>query len=206
MKTPLKPTAKFDNLVIQELSDEILIYNLENNKAFSLNETSKLVWQNCDGQKEVTQIASEVGKSLKQEIPADLVWLALDGLKNEGLVNFEGDEKSAFAGFNRREVIKRVGLATMVALPLIGSITAPSASHAQSGAPACIDCVVDLGLDMDNNPVGVCPEACSNLMCTCYGNNSCMGVGQVFYDKTCAECRELAGENNNSWRCDTVNF
>jgi hypothetical protein len=198
MKSPLKPNAKFDNLVVQEFSDEILIYNLENNKAYSLNQTSKLVWENCDGTKDAGQIANAIAKNLKQEVPDDLVWIALDNLKNEGLINFEGDSKSVFAGFSRRDAIKRVGLATMVALPLMVSITAPSPAHAQSGVASCTSCVVNLGLE----DTGVCPEACAGLKCTCYGNNSCMGVGQLTLDVTCEACKGIGGAKNNSWRCE----
>jgi Coenzyme PQQ synthesis protein D (PqqD) len=200
---PLIPNAKLDNIVVQEFSDEILIYNLKTNKAYSLNETTTLVWKNCDGAKSISQIAMEVEKTINQKIPEDLVWLALENLKKENLISFEGDTNSAFKGFNRREAIKKVGLATMAALPLLVSISAPTAANAQSGVGACTDCVVDLGFDMmTGKPVGVCPELCSGLMCVCFGNNSCSGEGQQFFNKTCEECRSIDnGDKNNSWRC-----
>jgi hypothetical protein len=196
MTTPLNPKAKFDNLVIQELSDEILIYNLETNKAYSLNETSKLVWQNCDGKKDVSQIALVISKNLKQAVPDDLVWLALDSFKKEGLINFEGDVSSAFAGFNRREAVKRVGLASVVALPLIASIVAPTAINAQSGAgaPVCA-CVMKSDFDMNG-----C-DPCGNTLGTCYGDSGC-GVGMSPIEAinvTCAACHNLGSPGGNSW-------
>jgi hypothetical protein len=201
MNPPLIPNAKFDNLVVQEFANEILIYNLKNNKAYSLNETSTLVWKNCDGKKDITQIAAQIEETLNQKVPEDLVWLALDNLKKEGLITLEGDS-AKLVGINRREVIKKVGLATMAALPLLVSITAPTAANAQSnGIEACTDCVTDLGI-IDGEPVGVCPEACAGLMCTCFGNNSCMGVGQIVENITCDTCRSVDNNDmNNSWRC-----
>lgn len=35
----------------------MLVYDLNTNKAASLNETSALIWQSCDGSKTVAEIA-----------------------------------------------------------------------------------------------------------------------------------------------------
>jgi hypothetical protein len=106
LNNPSIPNAKFDDLVVQEFTDEVLIYDLQNNKAYSLNETSTLIWRLCDGTKDAGQIASEIAGRLNQPVPEGLVWLALDNLKKDGLVFLAGDESSIFHKFNRREVIK----------------------------------------------------------------------------------------------------
>ena len=41
----ITPRSRRNDLVVQEMDGEILIYNLTENKAFSLNETSALVWE-----------------------------------------------------------------------------------------------------------------------------------------------------------------
>lgn len=200
----LRPIAKLEGLVVQDLPDETLIYNLKKNKAYSLNETAALAWKNCDGTKSIGQIAKEMEGSLKHHIPDDLVKLALDGLKKEGLVNFK-DGDGFFAGFDRRAAIKKVGLATMAALPFVLGITAPAAAQiASQNLAACVSCIVDLGFDMmTGEPVGVCPSECAGLMCTCYGNNSCMGIGQIVLNVTCEQCRSVDNpDTNNSWRCE----
>ena len=163
---PIKPQAKTDNLVVQDLSNEVLIYNLENNKAYSLNETTTLVWQNCDGTKDISAIAKELEKKLNQNIPDELVWLALDSLKNENLVSFAKATPSVLAGFNRREAIKRVGFATLAALPLLTSVMAPTAAHAQSGATAevCEAC------SKKNDP---CFNICEEEVGFCFDNAGC---------------------------------
>ena len=125
-------------------------------------------------------------------------------LNGYGLVFFAGDESSVFHKFNRREVIKKVGLMTMAVLPLVVSITAPTAASAQSGVLACTNCITDLGL-INGEPTGICPDECAGLMCTCYGNNSCMGVGQLVLNITCDQCRTVDNNDmNNSWRCDGI--
>ena len=194
---PIKPQAKTDNLVVQDLSNEVLIYNLENNKAYSLNETTTLVWQNCDGTKDISAIAKELEKKLNQNIPDELVWLALDSLKNENLVSFAKATPSVLAGFNRREAIKRVGFATLAALPLLTSVMAPTAAHAQSGATAevCEAC------SKKNDP---CFNICEDEVGFCFDNAGC-GCGQeVVAGVTCEQCKNgvvfAGGVGTGSWK------
>ena len=126
------PISRKDNIVVQELDGEVLIYDLNNNKAFCLNETSALVWEMCDGNKSTTEISKSIAKKLNSPANEDIVWLALDQLKNENLIENEIATDNYFNGMSRREVIKKVGLGTMIALPLVIGITAPKAVHAAS--------------------------------------------------------------------------
>jgi len=123
MGTGDNPLSRKDDLVVQELNGEILIYDLRENKAFCLNETSALVWQACDGINSVSDIGKRVGSE-------DLVWLALEELKKERLI--ERAPMYKFVGMSRRDVIKKIGIGSMIALPVVGSLVAPAAAHAQS--------------------------------------------------------------------------
>lgn len=140
MNKDFTPKSRKDNLVIQELEGEVLIYDLEKNKAFCLNETSALVWQACDGSRTIANITDVVGKQLNSQVNEDVIWLALDQLSKESLVEKQTELGSKFSGLSRREVVKKVGLASLVALPMIATLTAPVA--AQTGtcvqnSPAC---------------------------------------------------------------------
>ena len=106
-----KPLGRRDNVVVQEIDGEVLIYDLAKNKAFCLNNTSALVWQSCDGKKTIAEISDWLGKQLKSNVNEDVVWLALDQLSQEGLIVRETKPVSKFAGISRRDVIKKVGLA-----------------------------------------------------------------------------------------------
>ncbi len=127
------PITRNDDQVIQELKDEVLIYDLKTNKAYCLNETSALVWQACDGSKSVSEISSQLSKKLKQAVSEDLVWLALDDLKKNNLLSGSETIPTKFDGMSRREIIRKAGLASMIALPLVSSLVAPTAASAQSG-------------------------------------------------------------------------
>ena len=48
-RDPFVPISRKANILTQEIGNEILIYDLSINKAFSLNETLVLIWQSCDG-------------------------------------------------------------------------------------------------------------------------------------------------------------
>lgn len=126
------PVFRKEDIVTQELNGEVLIYDLKNHNAYCLNETSAMVWQACDGSKSAAQIASALGEKLDQNISEDYVWLAIDQLKEKQLVDCPAD-RPVFAGMNRREVIRKVGLSTLVALPVISMLAAPTAAQAQSG-------------------------------------------------------------------------
>jgi hypothetical protein len=129
------PVSRKENIVVQEVGDELMIYDLDKNKAFCLNQTSAAIWHLCDGKKSLLEISEEFGKKSKASADENLVWLALDQLKREGLVSGAKIE-SKFNGMTRREVIGKVGLSSMVALPLVSSLIAPSSVQAQSGAAA----------------------------------------------------------------------
>lgn len=127
------PNSRKTNIVVQDLENEVLIYDLSINKAYCLNQTSALVYQLCDGTKTVSEISDLMRKKLKTLVSEDLVWFAINELKNENLLE-EGDKlANNFTGLSRRDVIRKIGLGSMVALPLISSIVAPKAIHAASG-------------------------------------------------------------------------
>lgn len=123
MNTSDFPNARKKGLVVQEVPNEVLIYDLETDKAHCLNETAAAVWRFCDGKTPVQQIARAVGRELGREVSDHLVWLAIDQLSEHRLL--EREVKTAFTGQSRREALKKIGLASMVALPIIASLAAP---------------------------------------------------------------------------------
>lgn len=132
MKNQKNPLSRKEDIVVQELDGEVLIYDLKDNKAFCLNETSALVWQMCDGENSISEISKGLSKKLNSPANEDLVWLALDQLKKEKLIENEVETPASFAGMNRRDVIKKVGLASMIALPVVAGLVAPTAANAAS--------------------------------------------------------------------------
>lgn len=173
-----KPLGRKKELVTQETDGEVMVYDLNTNKAVCLNETSALVWQLCDGARTVGEISEGLSKKLASPANEDLVWLAIDQLKKENLiVNSEELETNSFDGMSRREVIKKVGLGTMIALPFVAGIIAPKAIQAAStctaavGARGTCSCSFAQSDPANGGPVG---SPCRTDVGP-GGNNSCVG-------------------------------
>jgi hypothetical protein len=130
------PKVRTANIIIQEMDKELLIYDLHINKAFSLNETSAFVWQLCDGKSSIAELSQIVSRKWETAINDEFIWLTLNELKKNGLLENADEIATQFDGLSRREIVKKVGLASMIALPVISSVIAPSALMAQS---ACLD-------------------------------------------------------------------
>jgi hypothetical protein len=151
-----KPNARKQGLVIQELPDEVLVYDLDRDRAHCLNQTAAFVWQRCNGRNTTAQIARNLGQQF--DCPADekIVWLALDQLGRNHLL----DQKfipPANAGMNRRSMVKALGLAAVIAVPVVTSIVAPTPAQANTCTPSGGSC-------------GASAECCSNV---CLGTNLC---------------------------------
>lgn len=125
----IKPVVRTRDLVVQEHGDEILIYDLTKDRAMCLNTTAAAVWRACDGTRTVSDLAALVGSD-------DVVWLALAELKKEELIDQEPATPEKFSGMSRRQVMKRIGLSSVIAVPVIMSLLAPPAHAAASTCSA----------------------------------------------------------------------
>lgn len=117
------PIARKNDLVVQDMPDEVLVYDLNSNKAHCLNQTAAMVWKSCDGKNSVSEIAKLIQLQAGGSVSEDFVWLAIDQLGENDLL--EQEIKSTFAGQTRREVIKKIGLAAVIGLPIVASMVAP---------------------------------------------------------------------------------
>jgi len=136
MKISHNPIARITGLVVQEMPDEVLVYDMDTNKAHCLNETSAFVWKSCDGKNSVKDIVREFETNTGGRVSEDFVWLAIDQLHENGLL--QAGIESRFAGQSRRDVLKKIGLASVVALPVIASLVTPQSAMA-AGSCACIN-------------------------------------------------------------------
>lgn len=126
------PCARKDNIVMQNLSEEVLIYDLTTNKALCLNKITASVWAKCDGNNSLQDISDRLSVELGSPVDKSLVWLALEQLKKANLIVTETAKPLELIDLPRREIIKKTALTTAIALPLISTITAPMAINASS--------------------------------------------------------------------------
>jgi coenzyme PQQ synthesis protein D (PqqD) len=158
-----KPRARKDGLIVQELPDETLVYDLERDRAHCLNQTAAFVWQRCNGRTTPKEIADALRPSLSQPVDEKLVWLALDQLGRNHLLDDAAVPPPAFAALNRRELVRALGLTAAVAIPVVASIVAPMPSQAATGC-------IGSGGSCAGNPGG----CCSGLVCDTGNSDTCV--------------------------------
>jgi hypothetical protein len=170
----MKPRARTQGLVVTELPDELLVYDLERHRAHCLNPTAALVFKHCDGRRSVAQIARILRRELDVDAPADesLVWLSLDRLERARLLE---EREAAPAAPSRRELVRRVALVAAT-LPVIATILAPT--PAEAAASGCKDHSVtpcqnpaDNGKQCDCALKAFCDGTCSAGVCV--GGTGC---------------------------------
>lgn len=155
----LRPRARQSGLVVRELPEEVLVYDLERHRAVCLNRTAALVWKRCDGRTSVEALTRALAEELGTPAPAELLWLALEQLGRDRLLEERIPRPAALAGMSRRELIRRLGLAAAVSLPVVTSIVAPTAAQAvsckQTGAACAAGAECCNGV-CDGAPNGTC--------------------------------------------------
>jgi len=155
-----KPLARKAGLIVEELPGEVLVYDLDRDHAHCLNDTAAFVWQRCDGRTTAKEIAVSLGKKVSAPVAEKLVWLALDQLERNNLLARRAVPPPTVLGMNRREMVRALGIAAAVAVPVVTSIVAPQAAQAATCVPSGGACT---------NPAQCCPPA-GGGSATCIAN------------------------------------
>jgi hypothetical protein len=156
-RQPLAPRARKEGLVIEELPDEVLVYDLKRDKAHCLNPMAALVWRHCDGETSMAEMVRLLQAELKTPVDEELAWFALDQLEKSLLLQ-ERLTRPPGGRLSRRELVRRLGLTAGITLPLITSILAPTVVEAASCHHAGTSCAT----------VACCP-GCSCVFNVCAG-------------------------------------
>lgn len=160
------PTARSKDLIIEELPDEVLVYDLRTDKAHCLNRTAALIWENCDGKKSEADLAALLPGEFESPMSRKAVTLGLEQLASFGLLTEDATAQPR-ERLSRRRLIQNLGLSAALALPLIVSISAPTAAQAGSTTDPCVadpraigcPCTFDSDCDSANCNGGTCgPE------------------------------------------------
>jgi hypothetical protein len=122
------PVRRTSGLVVKAVGDDVLVYDLERDRAHSLNSVAAAVWQGCDGHRDARAIAATIRPADGIAVPEESVACALIQLAQARLIT--GPVPST--GPTRRELLRRLGVAGAVALPAVTSLVAPTAVQAQS--------------------------------------------------------------------------
>lgn len=157
MPSQFSPLARTDDLIVQALNDEMLLYDTRAERAHVLNKTSAAVWKLSDGRRTVPQLTKLVARELHAEPDADLVWLALAQLSKAGLLEQPAAVPLA-ATLTRREFLQKAAVAAMV-IPVIKTISAPGPQNGVSCAEHGSFCITS------DDCCGFCE--CFDFQCEC---------------------------------------
>lgn len=155
---PTMPRAREAGLIVRELEEETLVYDVDTDKAHCLNQTAARIWKHCDGTSSVTEICELLSRTMETTVDEKVVWYALEQFNKDRLLEEKIEPPAAFmiAGMSRRQMVRTLGLAAMVAIPLVTSIVVPTA--VQAG----VSCL----------PGG---SSCTPTGIPCCAPNSCLG-------------------------------
>ena len=188
----IKPLAKTKEILIQELEKELLVYDLPTNKAFCLNEISAIVFQLCDGKRTVLEIADALSVKLKTIVSEDYVRLTLHELNRDGLLENSEYVTTYLNGISRREMVRKVGLASMIALPIVSSVVAPSAAMAASEpincspTPLAPGCLIP-GTVFISNPCSPAVAFSYNFSCDSIYGSQCNSGNAIYQIGSCVD-------------------
>jgi hypothetical protein len=152
------PCARKERLVIQDLPDELLIYDLESHRAYCLNRTAALIWQSCDGRRTVDEMAQVLEKKIAYPVDESLIWFALERLGRYQLLEERVELPVLKEGMTRRELARKLGFATAALVPLITSIVAPTAAQTATCGALGSSCLTN---------ARCCSKLCINGTCVC---------------------------------------
>ena len=165
----MKPEKRRDGLVVTELQDEVLVYDLDRHRAHCLNPAAAAVFRRCDGRTSVREIARGLRADGRGSASASeaAVWLALERLAEAHLLEAKVKGAAGAPAVSRRELIRRAAVLSGLLLPAVTSMVAPTPAEA---AATCV-------ASCTSKPFGTpCSStAPANCLCTCDGAGNCVG-------------------------------
>jgi hypothetical protein len=148
--------ARTNRLVIRELGDELLVYDLERHKAYCLNQVAMQVFRHCDGETTIPEMALCIGGALGLSVDEQTIRLGLVRLEKAHLLD---GPVAQILHSSRREMLRTLGRAAVVVVPLVTALTVPTSAEA-----------ANTGCKAGGTPCTFNAQCCSG---NCLGNNTC---------------------------------
>jgi hypothetical protein len=123
----VEPRARTNRIVTRDLGDELLVYDLERHKAYCLNRVAMQVFRHCDGETTIPDMALRIGNVLGMPVDEQAVRLGLLRLEKAHLLD---DPVGLTLHTSRREMLRTLGRAAAVVVPLVTAITVPTSAEA----------------------------------------------------------------------------
>jgi hypothetical protein len=189
----MTPHARHDKLLVQELGDELVVYDQERHRAHRLNRAAALVWRHCDGRTTVAELTALLRAELNVSADEEVVWFALDCLRKAGLLRERLPRPPAAAsGISRRQVVRRLGRTAAVALlvPAVTTVVALMPAHGKPRGDGICTCLSGI---VPTPPAEKCKKKDETTQT--HRKGKCSGVGCEEKDRG-KECKVTV-----TWKC-----
>ena len=123
----MDPKAK-TNILVEELAEETLVYDLDSHRAHSLNPTAAFLLHAADGSRSEKDLARRATEHFGEPASLEVVQLGLDRLRRAGLVEWDGSAP-AQEGMTRRQAVRKVATVGIL-LPAVMTIVTPTPAQA----------------------------------------------------------------------------
>ncbi|RYX85687.1 PqqD family protein [bacterium] len=135
-ETQKLPQARHDELFIEDMDGELLIYDAKHFCAHRLNPTAAWMWRHCDGKRTVSQATQLLSAELNQPVDEELVWLSLDTLNKAQLLLTSPERPSGAGDESRRAMIQKMAMAggLMFLLPAVTALTKPALAQTEASS------------------------------------------------------------------------
>src|SRR5271163_4664827 len=125
-----------DHFIVEQLMNEVMIYDQKRNKAFCLNHKAAFVWQHCDGATTINELTALLQQVSPETVDTAVIQFALETLAADGLLEPSTFESGVPAGMTRRSLMQKFGLSAAMSLPMVTALlVATPKTHASSSRP-----------------------------------------------------------------------
>jgi hypothetical protein len=133
----MKPLARKRDILVENLPQEVVLYDKSKEKVHCLNRTAAAIWESCDGTRTVDELARTAGVKLGTPSDCKVVVQALEELEKADLLE-AGSVMIGEAGLtSRREAVGKIALAgtALVATIVASAPKAHASCHKNISAP-----------------------------------------------------------------------
>jgi hypothetical protein len=128
----MDPKAK-TNILVEELAEETLVYDLDSHRAHSLNPTAAFLLHTADGTRSEEELARRATAHFGEPASLEVARLGLDRLRGAGLMEWGGSDP-AQEGMTRRQAVRKVATVGIL-LPAVMTIVTPTPAQAATAIP-----------------------------------------------------------------------
>ena len=130
-----RPLVRTNQLICEEVSGELVVYDSLQKKAHHLNSTLTWIWHRCDGDTPMEALAAAFEQQFNVTNGLHVLSMGLEQLNANGLLENQIDIDEVIAAQKNAVSRRAVVVGGSVLMPLVVSILAPTPGTAKSPDP-----------------------------------------------------------------------